>query len=159
MKKSWIITVIYCLLIIGGGIFVVFFPRTVPFEQCSDEYKRYADVEGIEASFIKDFYINDTVTLDVTVLKALDSNNFQLLKKHFRFSEILPRQKQRIANGEDVIFVKCIFNDSILADYSSKRIKEVVAISYISNTFTIFHLNKDSESQAIIHYSFPSLEN
>ena len=73
MKKSWIITFILCLLLLGGGCVAAFLPRTVPFYKCSDEYKKYSRVDGVEASFIKDFRINDTLTVDVTMLKAVDS--------------------------------------------------------------------------------------
>ncbi len=48
--------------------------------QPSELYLQYKDLPGIQASFIKDKQINDSVCVDVTLLKATDSSNFiQLL--------------------------------------------------------------------------------
>ena len=159
MKKSWIITVIYCLLIIGGGIFVVFFPRTVPFEQCSEVYKKYVDVEGIEASFIKDFRINDTLCLDVTVLKALDTNAWNMLKSDFHIREHSLENKKRIENGEDVISYKGIFKYDInMTSSSDNPIIALLFNSVLTSTITIFQINDESEMRAITQYKYPFLK-
>lgn len=47
--------------------------------QPSGLYLQYKDMPGIQASFIKDKYINDSVCVDVTLLKAVDSSNFMQL--------------------------------------------------------------------------------
>ena len=52
MKRAWLITIIICLVLLGGGGAVLLLPQVVPFDQCSDLYKQYANVEGIDATFI-----------------------------------------------------------------------------------------------------------
>ena len=54
----------------GGGAAIKFLPRTVPYSQCSEVYKRYCEVEGIRATYLKDYRLNDTVTVGVTLLEA-----------------------------------------------------------------------------------------
>ena len=50
--------------------------------QPSELYLQYKDLPGIQASFIKDKQINDSVCIDMTLLKAVDSSSFiQLLVK------------------------------------------------------------------------------
>ena len=78
-KKEWLLTALMCLLVAGASVAYVKWPRTVPFEQCSEVYQRYANHPGIQASFIKDKYINDSVSLDVTLIKATDSSAFMQL--------------------------------------------------------------------------------
>ena len=47
MKRSWLITILICLLLLCGGGAVLLLPQVIPFDQCSDVYKRYADMEGL----------------------------------------------------------------------------------------------------------------
>lgn len=72
-----------CLLIIIGTLAVKLWPRSVPYDLCSDIYKHYAGVEGIDASFIKDFKVNDSVFVDVTLLEAKDSASWAVLMHDF----------------------------------------------------------------------------
>ena len=55
--------------------------RTLPESQCSEVYRRYAHVPGVEAAFVKGFPINDTVAVDVTLLRATDSAGWAYLMK------------------------------------------------------------------------------
>ena len=57
MKRSWLITILVCLLILGGGGAVLLLPQVVPFDQCSDVYKRYADMDGVDATRFRMDYI------------------------------------------------------------------------------------------------------
>ena len=87
MKKSQAITILLCLLLLGGGALVVYCPRTVPYAQCSDLYKRYASVDGIDATFIRDFRVNDTLFVDVTLLEAKDSAAWDRMVDDFGLTE------------------------------------------------------------------------
>ena len=59
MKRSWLITILFCLFLLGSGGAVLLLPQVVPFSQCSDVYKRYAKMDGVDATFIKDYKVND----------------------------------------------------------------------------------------------------
>ena len=72
-----------CLLIFVVAYVAVRCPRTVPFEQCSEVYKRYCDVEGVHATYIQDFRVNDTLTGGVTLLEATDSAGWEYLLEAF----------------------------------------------------------------------------
>lgn len=73
MKRSWLITILVCLLILGGGGAVLLLPQVVPFDQCSDVYKRYAKMDGVDATFIKDYNVNDSVVVSATLLETEDT--------------------------------------------------------------------------------------
>ena len=70
MKRTDYITLLICLLAVGVALVVVRCPRTVPWEQCSEVYKKYSQMDGINAAYIKDYRINDTLTIGVTLLEA-----------------------------------------------------------------------------------------
>lgn len=91
MKRSWLITILVCLLILGWGGAVLLLPQVVPFNQCSDVYKRYAKMDGVDATFIKDYKVNDSVFVDVTLLVATTDSAWLLIQHDFNL-EIPPQE-------------------------------------------------------------------
>ena len=91
MKRSWLITILVCLLILGWGGAVLLLPQVVPFDQCSEVYKRYADMDGVDATFIKDYKVNDSVFVDVTLLVATTDSAWLLIQHDFNL-EIPPQE-------------------------------------------------------------------
>lgn len=54
-----------------------------PSGEVSDLYLRYENVEGVEASFVKNYKVNDTIAVDVTLLEATDSAGWARMKEDF----------------------------------------------------------------------------
>ena len=157
--KQLILPTIIFLAIVLVALAVRLWPRTVPFDRCSEVYKRYATVDGVDATFIKDYKVNDTVFVDVTLLEATDSVGWATLKKDFEVPNPPPVAKQFIDNGEDVIGVKLIpkstTTDTILNPYPN----DVLAISHLKRTLTIFHIKNDVENHAVKYYNFDKSTN
>lgn len=151
MKKSWPITILICLLLLGGGAVVIFWPRTVPFEQCSEIYKKYANVEKVKASFIKDFKVNDTVFVDVTLLEAIDSVGWDILKTDFKVPPPPLELQPLIDNGEDLLFTKHI---PIYIANTSAFPYDLLVISHLTHTLTVFHINSDIEKHAVFNHNY-----
>ncbi len=99
-------TLTVCLLIVLGTLTVKLWPRTVPFDQCSDLYKQYVAVEGINATYIKDYKVNDTVFVDVTLLEAIDSTGWEILKRDFDVPVPPPRSPTVHQRGRKLDFYK-----------------------------------------------------
>ena len=74
MKRRAIITLlIVCLAVVLGYVWRRY-AHTVPLAECSEVYRRYADTPGINAAYIRDYRVNDTVTFNATLLEvATDS--------------------------------------------------------------------------------------
>ena len=87
MKRKVIIPLVVFLAILGIGAAIKYRPHTVPWEECSEVYCRYATTDGIRASYIKDYRVNDTITLNVTLLEATDSAGWDTMKNHFQILE------------------------------------------------------------------------
>lgn len=83
MKRTDYITIMVCLLAIGVAYAVIRWPRTVPYEQCSEVYKQYCEKGGVSAAYIKDFKVNDTLTVGVTLLEATTDSGWMMLKEDF----------------------------------------------------------------------------
>ena len=83
MKKEWPIKVLATVVVVGVALAVKFLFCAVPYWQSSEVYKKYKDVEGIRASYVKDFRVNDTLTVAVTLLEATDSAGWERLMERF----------------------------------------------------------------------------
>ena len=79
MKKKYYIPVVIALLGAAVCVGVYLTPHQLPLSQCSELYRQYSGDSHIRASFIKDFHVNDSLTLDVTVLEAIDSAGWDTL--------------------------------------------------------------------------------
>lgn len=158
-QKKLILPSIIFLAIIFVALAVRLWPRTIPFDQCSDVYKRYAAVDGVDATFIKDYKVNDTVFVDVTLLEATDSVGWVTLKKDFEVPNPPPDVQQFIDDGEDLIYVKVIpkstTTDTILDSYSNN----LLAISHLKRTLTVFHIKNKEELNAVRHYNYDKSTN
>ncbi len=130
-----------------------------PTGQVSEVYTKYAGTDGINVAFFKDYRINDTVFVDVTLLEAKDSVIWTTLKKDFEVPNPPPDVQQFIDNGEDLIYVKVIpkstTTDTILDSYSNN----LLAISHLKRTLTVFHIKNKEELNAVRHYNYDKSTN
>ena len=76
-----------CVLAVALVLVCKYRPRTVPLEECSQIYRDYADDPHVAVAFIKGFRVNDTLTVDVTTLHALDSVGWHSLMLYFGFPQ------------------------------------------------------------------------
>lgn len=152
--KQFLLPAIIFLAIVLVALAVRLWPRTVPFDQCSDLYKQYANVEGIDVSFIKDYKVNDTVFVDVTLLEATDSMGWATLKKDFEIPNPSPDFQQRIDRGKDLIYTKIIPKATVLDTLQNSYTKNLLAISHLNRSLIVFHTKNEDEVHAVIFRNF-----
>ena len=70
--KRWLITFLL-VTAVATAAGVTVWRHVLPMLQVSDIYRRYEHVDGIAASYIHNYPVNDTLTLDVTLLEVSDS--------------------------------------------------------------------------------------
>ena len=154
MKKQRIITLLVCLLIVGSGAGVLLWPRTVPLGQCSEVYRLYVNNPSIRASFIKDFRINDSVFVDVTLLEAIDSNGWNTLVTDMNLGIQDSSTRSDIANGMDLITVKQVKKGVYSKPIAtSSGYVDIVATSHLRKEVSIFHSKDRKEKHAIWFYN------
>lgn len=128
-----------------------------PSGQTSEIYTRYADMEGINAAFFKDFKINDSVFVDVTILEATDTNGWKILCDDFSVSpwdSIAPNVSAAIKNGRDLIFSKPFPVTSLQQSAHSVSTDTVLrSVSYVRKIVSIFHVKNESETRAVLFYN------
>ena len=123
----------------------------------SDLYRRYEHADGIAASYIHNFSVNDTLRVDVTLLEATTDSAWQALCADFAVSNIIDEAtKEGIT---DVIFSRQVnrhdYSQVVLGDSPDA---EVLAIAYNSKSFSIFHTHNDAEILAVFHHNYHNID-
>ncbi len=159
MKRSWLITILVCLLILGGGGAVLLLPQVVPFDQCSDVYKRYAKMDGVDATFIKDYKVNDSIRVNVTLLQATDSVSWDIIAKDLKVPpppEIPDEYKGLFlqSNSFGYFIVKNKPNED--KQMHDKR-KDICTFSREKMTICIFHTCDETQIDAILDNSIDEI--
>ncbi len=147
------------VLSLGAVVAWRLWPRPLPPEECSELYRTYKDTPGIDATFIKDFHVNDTVSVDVTLLQATDSAGWETLLSNVRMTKdteehfkILKNKKavssQSFPKGHlglppDPVFIN---NDLLTIDWAEQEL-------------AIFHITERKQLEAIISYHLDIVKN
>lgn len=108
----------------------------------------------IKASFIQDFIINDTVSVNVTLLQSIDSVGWATLRKDFNIPKLDSEMQQLINNGDEMVFTIQVDKHDyshIIKGYSPDV--ELLAISYLMKSVCIFHVNDEDEIHAVLFYN------
>ena len=147
---SWPATLTICLLIVLGVLAVKLWPRTVPFEQCSEVYKKYAGADGVDASFLKDFRVNDSVAVDVVLLEARTDSAWGMLLQDFNITP--PPQEVTEIMGDDCIDIWAapkkdysLPMDSILLN------NDLIAMSWTDRRISVFSIETMQQLHSVIH--------
>lgn len=150
MKRAWLITIIICLVILGGGAAVLLLPQVVPFDQCSDVYKRYADMDGIDATFIKDYKVNDTVRVDVTLLEAQTDSAWTILQTDFNVPILPEEYRELVASSNSVDFWLASKDNPKDRTDTIISHNDIIVMSRQMQTICICHIENKRQSDAIM---------
>ena len=151
MKSRHWIAVLIGMVAVGGALAWHYWPRTVPLEECSGIYQRYHDNPHVVASFLKDFRVNDTVTVDVTLLEAKDDEGWEEICQRF---DIKPysSEAQEIANAYSVSTKLVPRKKNAETPNSILSNNYLLVISRHSKTVSIFDTKYDAQLDAIFNF-------
>lgn len=127
----------------------MFLPQVVPFDQCSDVYKKYAGMDGVDATFIRDYKVNDTVYVDVTYIEATTDSSWNEIKRDFQIS--IPPEIMDLYDSNSVDLKFAPHNnysspkDSILIN------NDIIVFAYFKQTVLVFDIKDEKQSDAIIN--------
>lgn len=152
--KFWLAVLMLLSIALFTITIVVHWHRIFPSADVNKLYIRYENVEGVNVSYVKKFKINDTVIVDVTILEATDSVAWATLKNDFATLEPTPSTQEDIDSGKDIIYVKLIPKSISTDSTTDSYPMDVLAISHLNRTLTIFHVNNEAESYIIRNYNY-----
>jgi hypothetical protein len=153
MNKRRVISVAVCLVVAALVLVVKYHPRTVPVEECSQIYRDYADNPHIAVAFIKDIPVNDTLRVDVTTLQATDSLGWETLKNEFHIISLSDNIQRKIEQGIDRVSTRIVSktDPTLPMDTSELLNNNVIAISRLHRTVSVFYIKAEAEIDAILY--------
>ena len=163
-RKDRAICILIVVVVVGCVVVARYLPPAMAYWGSSEVYKRYSRVEGVRATYVKDFRVNDTLTVGVTLLEATDSAGWEYLLDRFNVPDDmrkmidaypqLGRAWSRMApkgNPEELV-------GSMKQD-DGEQIYEMVAISNDIRAISIFHTNDKEELLAVHDYGYDYMTN
>lgn len=150
MRNTWPITILICLLILGGGAVLLLKPQVVPYEQCSDVYRKYAQTEGVDATFIKDYRVNDSVFVDVTMLEAKTDSAWTILQTDFNVPIIPEEYRELFASSNSVDFWLASKDNPKDCTDTIISHNNIIAMSRQMQTICICHIENKRQADAIM---------
>ena len=155
---SWTTVILLCLLLVAGAAVLVLTPRTVPFDECSPLYRQYAGHEDIEATFIKDYPVDDTTLVDVTLIQATTDSAWERVCPSFIPSIYTEGEKDTIIHSYSVTHWPAT-EDSPQTIVNPTTTNQFIFITITPplKTICIFHIETIAELNAIIEYKIHEL--
>ena len=166
MKKMWPIKVLVFVVIVGGALAIRYGSSVVPYWQCSEVYKRYHKVEGVQATYIKNYPVNDTLTIGVTLLEATDSAGWERLMERFGAPDDMietvksnPEARKawvRMApKGHPEEMVEGVMQGGDTEEWGY----DMVAISFEPRAIAVFDVKSKEDFIALFYYSSDYMTN
>ena len=103
-KRFWLIVAILALVEAVILCLALQWKYIFPSREVSDLYTRYENVDGVAASFIKDYKVNDSVFVDVTLLEAQTDSAWTMLQTDFNVPIIPEEYRELVASSNSVDF-------------------------------------------------------
>lgn len=153
MKRRWLITLLLCIVVLGGALAFRLWPRTLSPDQCGTVYRHYAAVEGVEATYIKDKHIGGNEQVDVTLLQATDSTSWATLLRDLDMPDF-------DVEADDDFFVHYL----AAKEHPDQRVPfapglcDLVVLWPAESTVCIFHIATEAQYDRLLKNQFDNLE-
>lgn len=152
-RTFWILVVALCLVAAGLSLWL---PREAAARRVSDLYRRYEPNPHLSVAFIEGFKVNDTLSVDVTLLQALDDEGWDILKEDFRVVPPVEFIQKKIDSGKDIVEVFLAPKDNPTLPMDKKNIlkNNVVGVSRLKHSIGIFNIETEGQMYATLHYNY-----
>ena len=157
-KRFWLVVgIIVVAEVLAIGL-ILQWRYIFPSREVSDLYTKYAEQEGVDASFIKNYRVNDTVFLDVTLLETSDSATWESLCKDFGIASfsLYDKEYKELMTLEHSFDQRLAF-DTLVSDNDSVYIMSLIIYSHLNMSMCIFPNIDDNEYDAIINNKFKEI--
>ena len=149
-RKDRIINALIISFVIGVGFVVWFLPPAIAYWRSSEVYKRYSKVEGVRATYIKDFRVNDTVTVGVTLLEATTDSGWAVLQEDFEVPAV-PEGYEKYYYDSNRVSTKMYPKSVPLYIDGDTLMNDLIAISRYKHCICHFVITSKEKKNLIMH--------
>ena len=104
--RFWLIAVGLCLSAVALALWLKCMPKPVSLADCDEVYKRYKDAEGIRTAYVKDYRVNDTLSVAMALLEAETDSAWAVLVEDFDLPPIPKEVEKRFVGNSKRVSVK-----------------------------------------------------
>ena len=154
--KRHLLPLVIVLVPLAATVLWAWTPRTVPPERVSDLYRRYEHNPHLTVAYIEDFPLNDTLTVDVTVLTAIDDEGWDALAGDFHIPPLPEFMQKKIDAGKDIVSIRLTpkIAPGQPMDTTDLLKNNVIGISRKNHTISIFNTDTEEQQDAVAHYNY-----
>lgn len=151
VKLFWAVGALLVAAVVAA---VLLCPWVFPSARVSDLYNRYKDNPHLAVTYLQNFPLNDTLVVDVTTFQALDDEGWDTLCVDFEVPE-LPELILSVMEEKEDFILSYKVSDDYKDFYEEIGIchDDVIAISYIKQTVSIFNTQNETEKKAVLKYN------
>ena len=152
-NKRPLFVVLLCLLLAGGVVLALIPCSPMPW-QCSKLYWQYRGQEGIKATYVKQYPVDDTTLVDVTLLHATTDSAWESLCHEFVPYEFADSNKyiNNLIHDTTSVTFRAVSEDDcrtkVNPSISEKHNSVFMAAKM--RAICIFHINKKEQSDILI---------
>ena len=155
--KSLLCAAAFVLLAVAAVLVVKYWHHTLPAEECGEVYCRYSNRDDLKVSFLKDFRINDSTTVDVTTITAKDSASWEALLREMNIpkSQIDILRKSYNKGNQSVNHYYCVKGNPeqrTSIDYPEVDLVVYVQHLKVDRTFYVFDLKNKTQGRIILYH-------
>ncbi len=150
--KSLLCAAAFVLLAVAAVLVVKYWHHTLPAEECGEVYCRYSNRDDLKASFLKDFRIDDSTTVDVTTITAKDSASWEALLREMNIKEgTIRKQTEAVKLGKTAVTEYYCMNNHPEQRINVKECSDFDLVIYSFNEYVtyIFDVNTIEQGRRI----------
>ena len=153
-KKFWRVYSLFLLVATGGILLAGFWPHLFPSLYVSEVYKKYADDGHVAATFLRNFRVNDSVEVDVTLLEARDDEGWDRLQKDFNATPPPPEVIEILGKNLEMEIWLAPKNNYAFTMDSVLTNNDVVSVLYAKKQLCVFNIENEKQIDAVTIHQF-----
>lgn len=127
-----------------------------PSHAVSEVYTRYAGTEGLNVTFLKNYRINDSVFVDVTLIEAVDSIAWNLIKEDFR---IITPEECNIHSDSTTVSMKFAPHNNYSSPMDTVLLNnDIILTHFTMKTLLVINIENEEQIKAVNRYHINNLQ-
>lgn len=127
-----------------------------PTHAVSEVYTKYADTEGLNVTFLKNYRINDSVFVDVTLIEAVDSTAWNLIKEDFR---IITPEEYNIHYDSTTVSMKFAPHSNYSSPMDTVLLNnDIILTHFTMKTLLVINIENKEQIKAVNKYHINNLQ-
>ncbi len=155
MKRRLLIVLLLSAVAMGSVVAWRWWPRLFPSGEVSELCRRYEGDSHVYAADVRGFRVDDTLRLDATIVRALDTAGWERLKKDFDIVDMPDEVLEIMERTGQSVTVRATPKDHIGAPCDTVDISNnyVIAKDYRKHTIGVFYTRSEEEINRIVRYN------